>query len=110
MAKKAAKKKMAAKRTAKKQTARRRVPGTASASPPEVTPGTSAARMAASRSPTKSDPYIEEYPPEDDTTVEYEEEMFRTYQHMGWKPEAFRDRAYGARYAAWLKNAPPDEA
>jgi|PersoiStandDraft_1058852.scaffolds.fasta_scaffold271941_1 hypothetical protein len=45
----------------------------------------------------------------DENDPEYEEEMFRTYQAMGWKAEAFPDREYAKKYAKWLKTAPPEE-
>jgi hypothetical protein len=52
----------------------------------------------------------------DNTTVppelepdKHQEEMFRTYRAMGWKPDSLLDRDCAAKYAEWLKTAPPDD-
>jgi hypothetical protein len=46
----------------------------------------------------------------DENDPEYKEEMFRSFRHMGWKPEDIAtDPVYAAEYAEWLKTAPPDD-
>ena len=45
---------------------------------------------------------------QDDTDPEFEEEMFHTMRAMGWKPEGLRDREFAAKFAEWLKTAPPE--
>ena len=47
--------------------------------------------------------------PGNEDDPEYQDEMFRTFRHMGWKPEDLMDPKYASKYAEWLKTAPPDE-
>jgi len=41
----------------------------------------------------------------DENDPEYQQEMFRIYQSLGWKPEDLHDREYAEQYAEWLKTA-----
>ena len=47
--------------------------------------------------------YIENPDPPDEDDAEFKEEMFQTYQHMGWPPEKLRDLKERTEYAEWLK-------
>ena len=62
------------------------------------------------RSPMEDMHYGDEDPEfKDDTDPEYELELFETAKYLGWTPESMRDKAFAARYAEWLKTAPPEE-
>jgi hypothetical protein len=39
----------------------------------------------------------------DENDPEYRDEMFRTFQSLGWRPEDLRDKNYAVLYSAWLQ-------
>ena len=51
------------------------------------------------------DEYNEDPRLHDENDPEYQQEMFRTFQSLGWEPENLRDREYAEKYAEWLKTA-----
>jgi hypothetical protein len=51
------------------------------------------------------DEYDEDPELHDENDPEYQQEMFRIYQSLGWRPEDLHDRAYAEQYAEWLKTA-----
>ncbi len=48
-------------------------------------------------------PYIDDPQPGDENDPEYLDEIFRTFQHMGWKPEDLQDKKDQDEYRKWLE-------
>jgi hypothetical protein len=51
-------------------------------------------------------PYVEDPEPGDENDPAYKEELFRTFQEMGWAPEELKDPQDQQEYAEWLKTKP----
>jgi hypothetical protein len=42
----------------------------------------------------------------DDDDPEYQEELFETCKHLGWKPSDLLDKAFAVKYKEWLARQP----
>ena len=52
--------------------------------------------------------YVEDPEPQDENDPEYQEEMFRLFRTLKWKPEDLADKQYATKYAEWLETASPE--
>jgi hypothetical protein len=52
--------------------------------------------------------YVDDAELGDENDPEYQEEMFRIFLKLGWKPEDLIDKHYASKYAEWLKSARED--